>query len=144
MVGNPETIQKRAEYLIGLAHKEKISLLQAALRLRATKRAEDFRRWCWDLTKSIEDGRAGIEHQQALLKELNEFTKAWGKDINERVEYRTRALNFEKFPHGVGSLLKAASMHKLKVHDPLLTRNDSCLMFLNDLLRPPRMSSSYS
>jgi hypothetical protein len=138
IVSHDLTIPAVAEYVLRFAQKYKISLLTAALEIRGTSNAINFRSWCGRLASALAQGRAGTREQQELLRELHEVTKHWSKDINEMVEYKTRKMSFDKIPV-VGAVLKAASMSTWTVRDPILkpSKPVTYLLFLNDLLRPP-------
>ena len=138
LISHDLAIPAIAEYILGFAQKYKMPLLRAALEIRNSENAKQFRAWCGRLTAALAEGRSGTQEQQKLLKELRTVTDAWSKDVDELVKYETRKVALDKIPV-VGGLLKATSLANWKVHDPILepSKPVAYLLFLNDLLRPP-------
>ena len=143
LVSHDLAIPALAEYILGFAQKNQMPLLRAALEIRNSKNAEQFRVWCGRLTAALAEGRSGTQEQQKLLKELQKVTEAWSKDVDEFVKYETRKVALDKIPV-IGGLLKATALSDWKVKDPILepSKPVSYLLFLNDLLRPPRRAST--
>lgn len=133
------TIPPVPEYVLGYARKNGLSLLESAIEIRNSKNARSYRAWCKTLSDVTASGRAGRKDLQRILADLDHVCDVWSKDIGEEVDYRTRVITFEKVPM-IGDLLKGGGVAEWKVRDPLLTpaRPICDLLFLNDLLRPPR------
>jgi hypothetical protein len=132
-----------AEYVANYARKKDCTLYEAVLEVRNSANAVRFRGWCSHLCEALELGRSGTAQVQEIKRELREVCEAWKKDVGEWVDYRTRKLNLENIPW-LGGILKALNFHEFKIRDPVLTidRKTSYFLFLNDLLRPPRVTDS--
>ena len=142
LISHDLAIPAIAEFILGFAQKYKMPLLQAALEIRNSENAKQFRGWCCSLSTALAEGRSGTQEQQKLLKELQKVTEAWSKDVDELVKYETRKVKLDKIPV-IGGVLKATSLADWKVRDPILepSRPVAYLLFLNDLLRPPQRQS---
>jgi hypothetical protein len=132
-----------AEYVANYARTKDCTLYEAVLEVRNSANAVRFREWCSRLCAALELGRPGTAQVQEIKREFREVCEAWKKDVGEWVDYRTRKLNLENIPW-LGGILKAVNFHEPKIKDPVLTidRKTSYFLFLNDLLRPPRLTDS--
>jgi hypothetical protein len=73
-----------AEYVLQFAQKYKISLLKAALEIRGTTNAINFRSWCGRLASASALGRAGTREQQELLRDLHEMLPYFVADASRQ------------------------------------------------------------
>jgi hypothetical protein len=127
-----------AEYVYRYAQSKRCTLHEAILEVRESRHAVDFREWCARFLSLEDAGRAGAKEQIEMFGELKNVCETWKKDIKEDSVYKSRKLNLEKVPF-LGGALKALNMHEgFTIKDPIIrpTKQNSYLLFLNDLLSP--------
>lgn len=116
--------------LVQLAGEERISILEAAMKVKQSANAAAFRRWLSTIQANLAAGDPGgaIEALR-LLKELERIAARWTDELDVKlgVTYKRRELRLSWVPR-IGALLDL--MDKPTVRDPILNRK-SYLTFIS-------------
>jgi len=129
-----------AEHALLYAKRKQCSLRDATLEIRQSKHATRFRKWCAEYATCRAEGtRPSLKELERMDADFNAVCEMWKGDEREGVDFKTRVINLEDLPWGIGKLLKAADMAKREVHDRVIWVNKEVrqFLFLNDLIRQP-------
>ncbi len=116
--------------LVEIAGNEKISILDAARRVKESANAVAFRQWLANIQLSLAQGTTGGKVEALrMLKEIERVASLWAQELDVRsgVTYKRRELRLSWIPR-IGGLLEL--MGKITVRDPILNRK-GYLMFIS-------------
>ena len=125
-----------AELILKKGIAEGLTLLEAAILIRDTQIAVDYRGMLSELRSHLRRGRSGMLEAQKALVGLDKIAESWASynDPTIGVSRQPRTISFEKVPV-IGELLKAADMSKLEIRDLILERPPGYLAFLSSWYR---------
>lgn len=125
-----------AELILKRAIAEGLTLLEAAILIRDTQVAVDYRGMLSELRGQLRRGRSGMLETQKALVGLDKIAEGWATNNDSRigVTRQQRTLSFEKVPL-IGKLLKAADMSKFEVRDLILESPPGYLAFISSWYR---------
>lgn len=120
-----------AELVLRSAIERSHSLWQAALELRQSQEAADYRRLLTELRGLLHAGRPGAVEAQRCLSGLAKVAQIRGthNDVALGVSRSKRKLKFDKIPL-IGNLLAAAGMSEVEIRDRILTAPPGYLVFI--------------
>lgn len=125
-----------AELILKRSIAEGLTLLEAAILIRDTPAAVDYRGMLSELRGQLRRVRSGMLEAQKALAGLDKIAEAWATTNDSRIGItrQHRTLSFEKVPL-IGELLKAADMSKLEVLDLILDSPPGYLAFISSWYR---------
>lgn len=110
-----------SEYIILTALDNKVSLLEAALLVRASREAVAYRAWLRERQKEVNIGWALSSSYKSEIAKLQTIVDDWSRtrDPREGVRFRTRSLNIEGVPY-IGWLAKLVNLKTPVFRDKVL------------------------
>ncbi len=132
------TLPAVVEYVMTFATANKVDLPTAVSEIRGSKNAIRFRERCRKIDEELAgfSGRASVHALQKLIREIDELTSKWEKDLDEGVKYTRREISLRKV-WGIGAVLESMGLGIFTIKDPIISSNHADLLFLNDLYRKP-------
>jgi hypothetical protein len=122
-------------FILRIARRENLSLVDATLELRGRREAREFQKWVWRLHENLaSDTPADQARAAADLKEFSAMAEEWGRtlDVLEGVSYTRHPVRLEAAPT-IGWLFKL--LGPISVRDPILYNRKRYVGFVSQWFR---------
>lgn len=125
-----------AELILKKGIAEGLPLMEAAIIIRDTPVAIDYRGMLSELKDCLRRGRSGALKAQKALVGLDKLAESWAKynDSTIGVTRRPRRISFQKLPV-LNELLESVSMSEVEILDWILERPPGYLAFMSSWYR---------